>query len=206
MRSMDRIVSQHGGAAVDGVLTVTCPTIACLMMALMAYGTRAVSPTSPAFQLVVDGFIVGVLAFASRRWQLAGLCTAAILLTVGMLAFASHASMRIAAHTIILMAALTGIAFVSMRLPARRSRSSRLLTFLTWAGVSAVFYFLAGVILLILFRAPDVASYLRLYARLSVALGLGLGLGFVIRDRLEPVVSGKIMRSESSRKRRGDYR
>ncbi|HPC96703.1 MAG TPA: hypothetical protein PLU87_17290 [Sedimentisphaerales bacterium] len=186
MQSTDRAISSQGGWAVEGVLTVVFPTATCLLTALMAFGTRAISPASPAFQVVVNGFVVGVLVFAARRWRSAGLLTAAVVLTVGMLGFAPGASARVAVHTIILMIALTDIVFVSARLLPRHSRPCFLRTFLAWAVVSGVIFFLAGVVLLLLFRATEVWPYLRLYARLSTTLGLGLGLGFALRDRLAP--------------------
>lgn len=188
MQKAVRGALSQGSWAVDGALTVAFPTAACLLTALMAFGARAISPASPAFQVVANGFLVGVLVFAARRRRSAGLLTAAVVLTVGMLGFARGASARVAVHTIILMIALTGIVFVSARLLPRRSRPSFWRTFLAWAAVATALYFLAGVILLLLFRAAEVAPFLRLYARLSVTLGLGLGLGFALRDRLAPVV------------------
>jgi len=138
--------------------------------------------------VVVNGFLVGVLVFAARRRRSGGLLTAAVVLTVGMLGFAPGASARVAVHTIVLMIALTGIVFVNARLLPRRSRPSFWRTFLAWAAVSIALYFLAGVVLLLLFRATEAGPYLRLYARLSVTLGLGLALGFALRDRLASVV------------------
>jgi len=187
MQKTDQAILSQGSWAVEGVLTVTFPTAACLLTARMAFGARAISPASPAFQVVVNGFLVGVLVFAARRWRSAGLLTAAVVLTVGMLGFAPGASARVAVHTIVLMIALTGIVFVNARLLPRPSRPSFWRTFLAWAAVSIALYFLAGMLLLLLFRAAEVAPFLRLYARLSTALGLGLALGFALRGRLAPV-------------------
>lgn len=188
MQKMGRAISSQGGWAVEGVLTVAFPTATCLLTALMAFGTRAISPASPAFQVVVNGFVVGVLVFAARRRRSAGLLTAAVVLTVGMLGFAPGASARVAIHTVVLMIALAGTVFVNIEHFARRSPPGFLWTLLAWAVVSGVIFFLAGVVLLLLFRATEAGSYLRLYARLSTTLGLGLGLGFALRDRLAPVV------------------
>jgi len=187
MQRTDRKTSAYVHPAVDAMVTVAFPTVTCLLMARMAFGARAISPASPSFQVVVNGFLVGVLVFAARRWRSAGLLTAAVVLTVGMLGFAPGASARVAVHTIVLMIALTGIVFVNARLLPRPSRPSFWRTFLAWAAVSIALYFLAGVLLLLLFRAAEVAPFLRLYARLSTALGLGLALGFALRDRLAPV-------------------
>lgn len=188
MQKTDPAILSQGSWAAEGVLTVVFPTATCLLTALMVFGTRVISPASPAFQLPVNGFLVGVFAFASRRWKLPGLVAAVSLLTIGMLGFAPGASARIAIHTVVLMIALAGTVFVNMERSTHCPRPSFLRTFLTWAAVTTAFYFLAGVVLLLLFRATEVWPYLRLYARLSVTLGLGLGLGFALRDRLAPVV------------------
>lgn len=174
--------------AIEVLLTLFCPTASCLLVGLAAFGSGALDPRAGAFQFVVTGLIVGALVLIARHLSSIQFAGATVLIVVAMIVVTPFSAPRLVLHTVVLMVALTGAVLVNVKVLARSACSHAIGKFAAWTVVFSVAYFLAGVVLLIMFRPAGPVPYLLLYGKLAVLIGLGLGIGLMAQDWLTPAV------------------
>jgi hypothetical protein len=174
--------------AIEVLLTLFCPIVSCLLVGLAAFGSGAFDPRAGAFQFVVTGLIVGALVLIARHLSSIQFVGATVLIVVAMIVVTPFSAPRLVLHTVVLMVALTGAVLVNVKVLARSARSHAIGKFIVWTVVFALAYFLAGVVLLIMFRPAGTVQYLLLYGKLAVLIGLGLGIGLAVQDWLTPTV------------------
>lgn len=172
--------------AIEVLLTLFCPIVSCLLVGLAAFGSGAFDPRAGSFQFVVTGLIVGALVLIARHLSSIQFVGATVLIVVAMILVTPFSAPGLVLHTVVLMVALTGAVLVNVKVLARSARSHVIGKFIAWTVVFALSYFLAGVVLLIMFRPAGTVQYLLLYGKLAVLIALGLGIGLTVQDWLTP--------------------
>jgi hypothetical protein len=168
---------------VEPLLTIVCPTLVCILMGLLTFGTQVFHLKSPPFQFVTIGLAVGILVLAAQRLALIQFVGATILLIIVMIVTTGSGSPRLIPH-VIAMLFLAGAALLNVKILVKIPLTNVIGQFLTWSIVFILAYLLHGVILLMIFRPAKIAIYFRIYWRFAVLIGIGLGIGFKLKDWL----------------------
>jgi hypothetical protein len=170
--------------AVASLLTVLCPTVCCVGVGLIARGTQVFAPKSGLFQLGLNAVIVGVLVLIAQQRPTRRFLAAGAAITIIMTAMTARSGPRIVLHTTVLMAMWVGAVFLNVKVLSRYRWVQAVGRCIVWAFVFAVGLFVAGVVLMVLFRPAEMRSHLVFYAELAILTGIGLGIGFKARDWL----------------------
>ncbi len=163
---------------IEPLLAVVCPTVACVLIGLLSYGTNVFSPKTLPFQFVVMGLVVSVLVLAAQKLPLAQFVGAAIVVVIAIILSTGSFSLRLAPRVIVPVAAMAGAAFLNVKIISKTRLAKVLGRFVTWSIVFILAYLLAGVVLLAIFRPTEVMNFLFIYGQYSVLIGVGLGIGF----------------------------
>jgi len=162
----------------EGILTVVCPGVVCLLIGLVVYGVPAFYWRTPSFQFIMTGFLVGALVLIAQRLSLVQFVGAVVLITVAMIMGTGSSSLRLIPRVVVLMSVLACAVLVNVKVLPRVPQVRVIGKHLVWAVVFILAHFLVGVILLIIFRPENVTPHLLVYAKLAVLTGIGLGIGF----------------------------
>jgi hypothetical protein len=162
----------------EGILTVVCPGVVCLLIGLVVYGVPAFYWRTPSFQFIMTGFLVGALVLIAQRLSLVQFVGAVVLITVAMIMGTGSSSLRLIPRVVVLMSVLACAVLVNVKVLPRVPQVCVIGKYVVWTVVFILAHFLVGVILLIIFRPENVTPHLLVYAKLAVLTGIGLGIGF----------------------------